>query len=192
MFVKLVLVCFQLEKGRSHTCIRLAINQPEQKLVGVVAATVEAASLQRKSARSCHQLPRLTEAIFPPRSDWIANYRPTYVSISVDLTLALRVYRTTHGAHWQCGGRRSLWHWLRCFHPAPWLRMATKESRSSNFRWTTGRTDGQTDRQTDKCNFSIMILRTCQVSRREGGLAKLYLIIRERRAAESTKERGPG
>ena len=41
------LVFFQLEKGRSHTCI--PITEPEQKkkkLVGVVAATVEAASLQ--------------------------------------------------------------------------------------------------------------------------------------------------
>ena len=36
---------------------------------------------------------RLTEAIFPPRLDWIANYRLTYVSVIVDLTLAPRVYQ---------------------------------------------------------------------------------------------------
>ena len=37
-----------------HICIQLyvAIAQPEQKLVGVVAATVEAGSLQRKSVSS--------------------------------------------------------------------------------------------------------------------------------------------
>ena len=43
-------ICFQLEKGLSHTCIQLAVNQPEQKLVDVVAATVEAASLQPPTA----------------------------------------------------------------------------------------------------------------------------------------------
>ena len=42
-------LCFQLEKGKLHICIRLAINKPEQKLVGVLAATVEGVSLQHKS-----------------------------------------------------------------------------------------------------------------------------------------------
>ena len=32
------------------------------------------------------QPPWLTGAIFPPRLDWVANYRPAYVSVSVDLT----------------------------------------------------------------------------------------------------------
>ena len=34
----------------------------------------------------------ITEAIFPPRSDWVANYMLTYVSVSIDLTLAPCVY----------------------------------------------------------------------------------------------------
>ena len=64
----------------------------------------------RSQHRSSHQQPRLTETTLPPHSDWVANYmyRPTYVSVSVDLTLASCVYRTTHRARWQCGGRRSL------------------------------------------------------------------------------------
>ena len=41
--------CSIMEKDRSHICFRLAINQPEQKLVGVVAATIEAGSLLQKS-----------------------------------------------------------------------------------------------------------------------------------------------
>ena len=51
-------VCFQLEKGHSHSCIRLALNQPEQKVVGVVAATVEAASLQQKSVSQLSPTPK--------------------------------------------------------------------------------------------------------------------------------------
>ena len=45
---------------------------------------------------------------------------PGIWSVSVDITLTPRVYRTTHRAGWQCGGRRSLWHWLCCFQPTPW------------------------------------------------------------------------
>ena len=63
----------------------------EQKLVGLLAGFVEAVSLQRKTVSQSSPTARLTEAIFPPRSDWVANYRPTYVSVSVDLTLAPRV-----------------------------------------------------------------------------------------------------
>ena len=42
-------ICAWNSKGRSHICIRLAINQPEQKLVGVLAATVETVLLQQRS-----------------------------------------------------------------------------------------------------------------------------------------------
>ena len=47
-----MLAKYSAGKGRSHIklqCIRVAINQPVQKLVGVVAATVEPISLQQKS-----------------------------------------------------------------------------------------------------------------------------------------------
>ena len=74
-----------MEKGRSHVCIRLAVNQPEQKLGGVVAATEEARSLQSQYDRRC-QPSRLTEVIF--RSDWVTNYRPSCMSASLDITLA--------------------------------------------------------------------------------------------------------
>ena len=41
----------------------------------------------RSQYRSRHQQPRLTEAIFPPRSDWFANHRPAYVQVSILLLL---------------------------------------------------------------------------------------------------------
>ena len=83
-------------------------NQPEQKLVSLLAATWETVSFQQRSVSPSSPKAKVTGAIFPPRSDLVANYRPSNVSVSLDLTLAPRVHRTTSRTCWQCGGRRSL------------------------------------------------------------------------------------
>ena len=103
----------------------------EQKLGGVVAASVEAVSLQEKSVSQSSPTAKAN------RSDLTSLFRvgcQLQADIRVDLTLAPCVYRTTHRASQQHGGRRSLCHRPCCFQPAPWLRMATKESRSINLR----------------------------------------------------------
>ena len=135
-----------------HICIRLAVNQPEQKLVGIVPATLEEVSLQKKSVSQLSPTAKAKEAIFPPHSDWIANYRLTYVSVNVDLTLAPCMYRTTLERVGSMGVG-ALWHHFRCFQPAPWLRMATKEYKTNDLHDRT-----HTHEQADNCNFSIMIL----------------------------------
>ena len=91
--------------------------------VCVVAATVEVASLQQKSLSQLSPTARLTEASFPPRSDWVANYRPTYVSAcwSYSRPAYLLNYPLSILAAW--GQVLSVTPTLLL-----WLRMATKES----------------------------------------------------------------
>ena len=74
----------------------------EQKLIGVLTAMVKAASLQQKSVSQFLSTAKANRnyIIFPPRSDWVANYRPTRVSVSVDLTLALPNYPSSTLAAW--------------------------------------------------------------------------------------------
>ena len=47
--------------GIALQCIRLTINQPVQKLVGVVAATVETVSLQQKSVSQSSPIAKAKE-----------------------------------------------------------------------------------------------------------------------------------
>ena len=86
-----------------------------------------------------HRQPsRLTEVIYPPRLDWVANYTVTgqdiYARVDVDLTL----YRTTHWTSWQHGGRLALSHQHGCSQCSQWLRMATKKWRSNDFHFLFG------------------------------------------------------
>ena len=133
-------------KSHSHTYIWLAFNQPERKLVGVVAATVQAVSLQQKSVS------QLSPIVKANRSYLSSSFRLGSQPSCVDLTLAPRVYWTTHRAHWQ---HCSLWHRfvassLLCgseWQPKSWGQATSAEPPEV---WTDGRTDNQ-------CNLSIMM-----------------------------------
>ena len=57
-------VCFQLEGNCSYICIRLSVDGPEWEFVGVVAAVVEAVSLQRVRSPL-----RLTDTFVPSHSN---------------------------------------------------------------------------------------------------------------------------
>ena len=124
-----------LEKGRLHVklqcSIRLVIDQPVQKLVGVVAATIETVSLQQKSVS--WSLPNAKATRSAPRSDLVANYRLIYVSVSLNLTLAPRVYQTILVGSMGAGALCDTVSIAFSFSVAQNI-MATKECRSNDIR----------------------------------------------------------
>ena len=151
------LVCFQLEKGRTHTCIRLAINQTEQKLVGVVAAAVEAASLQQTSVS---QLLPTTKA---NRSYLSSSFRLDRQLQADICKCKCRSYSrpallSKYPSSMLATGRQA--HSLTPTSLLPARSVAQNGNQRVDVKqpplnsWTNGRTDGQTG----KCNFSIMIV----------------------------------
>ena len=124
------------------SCIRLALNQPEQKLVGVVAAAVEAASLQQKTVL------QLLLTVKANRSHLSSSFSLGQASL---IALTPHVYRTTHQARWQHGGRPLS---VTDF-------VASSPLRGSEWRltsWGQATSAELPDGRTDKCNFSLMIM----------------------------------
>ena len=78
----------KLEKGCTHTCIvHPASHQSARAKTRWWCCSYSGGSLAPTEVNIAVVANR-QEAIFPPRSDWIANYRPTYVSASLTITLA--------------------------------------------------------------------------------------------------------
>ena len=98
----LVAACRLLQSGNSPSVEMCMIFNFPLLRMHARCWCFEAVSHNRRPYRSRR---RLTEVLFPPRSDWVANYRPACASVSVDLTLAPHEPPTLAAR-----GRRSLCH----------------------------------------------------------------------------------